>query len=87
MIALKYRISVSRASNRVHHRAHRLTLGDYPLSAADRRSGPTLSRYHAGASAVLGWKPRTELQDRLARTITYFDDLLSGRKTGCTKPA
>jgi nucleoside-diphosphate-sugar epimerase len=85
MIALKYRISVSRASNRAHHRAHRLTLGDYPLSAADRRSGPTLSRYHAGAA--LGWKPRTELQDRLARTIAYFDDLLSGRKTGRTKPA
>lgn len=87
MIALKYRISVSRASNRAHHRAHRLTLGDYPLSAADRRSGPTLSRYHAGAGAVLGWKPRIELQDGLARTIAYFDDLRSGRKTGRTKPA
>jgi hypothetical protein len=31
---------------------------------------------------VLGWQPRTALQDGLARTIAYFDDLLSGRKPG-----
>ena len=36
----------------------------------------------AQAQAVLGWQPRTELQDGLARTIAYFDDLLSGRKRG-----
>jgi UDP-glucuronate decarboxylase len=31
------------------------------------------------AEAVLGWQPRTSLQDGLARTIAYFDDLLAGR--------
>jgi UDP-glucuronate decarboxylase len=36
----------------------------------------------AQAQALLGWQPRTELQDGLARTIGYFDDLLSGRKPG-----
>jgi UDP-glucuronate decarboxylase len=38
------------------------------------------------AQAVLGWKPRTELKDGLARTIAYFDDLLSGRKAAATPP-
>jgi UDP-glucuronate decarboxylase len=33
----------------------------------------------AQAQAVLGWTPRTDLEDGLARTIAYFDDLLSGR--------
>jgi len=31
------------------------------------------------AQAVLGWQPRTELKDGLARTIAYFDQLLSAR--------
>jgi UDP-glucuronate decarboxylase len=36
----------------------------------------------AQARLVLGWQPHTELRDGLARTIAYFDDLLSGRKSG-----
>jgi UDP-glucuronate decarboxylase len=36
----------------------------------------------AQAEAVLGWRPRTLLRDGLARTIAYFDDLLSGRVPG-----
>jgi UDP-glucuronate decarboxylase len=36
----------------------------------------------AQAEAVLGWRPRTELRDGLARTIAYFDELLSGRASG-----
>jgi UDP-glucuronate decarboxylase len=39
------------------------------------------------AEAVLGWKPRTSLQDGLARTIEYFDDLLSGRVAARTRRA
>jgi UDP-glucuronate decarboxylase len=31
------------------------------------------------AQAVLDWQPHTELKDGLARTIAYFDRLLSGR--------
>jgi UDP-glucuronate decarboxylase len=31
----------------------------------------------AQATAVLGWQPKTELKDGLARTITYFDELLT----------
>jgi len=31
------------------------------------------------AQAVLGWQPRTGLADGLARTIAYFDQLLSSR--------
>jgi UDP-glucuronate decarboxylase len=34
----------------------------------------------AHAQALLGWEPRTDLQDGLARTIAYFDALLSVRK-------
>jgi UDP-glucuronate decarboxylase len=34
----------------------------------------------AQAQAVLGWQPRTELKDGLARTIAYFDKLLSRRR-------
>jgi hypothetical protein len=34
----------------------------------------------SGRRAVLGFQPRTALQDGLARTIVYFDDLLSERK-------
>jgi UDP-glucuronate decarboxylase len=41
----------------------------------------------AQAQAVLGWQPHTELQDGLARTIAYFDDLLSGRKPGLAPSA
>jgi UDP-glucuronate decarboxylase len=39
------------------------------------------------AEAVLGWQPRTELKDGLARTIAYFEDLLSGRKPGDIRAA
>jgi UDP-glucuronate decarboxylase len=38
----------------------------------------------AQAQTVLSWKPQTELKNGLARTIAYFDDLLSGRKTAAT---
>jgi UDP-glucuronate decarboxylase len=39
----------------------------------------------AQAQAVLGWRPHTELQDGLARTIAYFDDLLSGRNSATSE--
>jgi UDP-glucuronate decarboxylase len=32
------------------------------------------------ARAVLGWEPRTALEDGLARTIAYFDRLLAGHR-------
>jgi UDP-glucuronate decarboxylase len=34
----------------------------------------------AQAQSLLRWEPHTELRDGLARTIAYFDDLLSGQK-------
>ena len=39
----------------------------------------------AHAQALLGWEPRTDLQDGLARTIAYFDDLLSGRNSATSE--
>jgi UDP-glucuronate decarboxylase len=39
------------------------------------------------ARSLLGWQPRTELEDGLARTIAYFDDLLSGRKLSAIAPS
>jgi UDP-glucuronate decarboxylase len=39
----------------------------------------------AQVEAVLGWRPHTQLHDGLARTIAYFDDLLSGRAAGRTR--
>jgi UDP-glucuronate decarboxylase len=38
------------------------------------------------ARGLLGWEPRTPLHDGLARTIAYFDDLLSGRETAHPGP-
>jgi len=46
-----------------------------PLPQDDpRQRQPDISR----AEAALGWRPTTPLRDGLARTIAYFDDLLSG---------
>ena len=45
-----------------------------PLPADDpRQRRPDISR----ARAVLGWEPKTQLSDGLAKTIAYFDRLLS----------
>jgi UDP-glucuronate decarboxylase len=41
-----------------------------------RQRRPDISR----AQDLLDWKPRTMLKDGLARTITYFDQLLSDQK-------
>jgi UDP-glucuronate decarboxylase len=41
----------------------------------------------AQAKSVLGWQPRVELRDGLARTIAYFDELLSGCVPGRARPA
>jgi UDP-glucuronate decarboxylase len=41
-----------------------------------RQRRPDISR----AQALLDWKPRTMLKDGLARTIAYFDRLLSDQK-------
>ena len=41
-----------------------------------RQRRPEISR----AQDLLDWKPRTMLKDGLARTITYFDQLLSDQK-------
>jgi UDP-glucuronate decarboxylase len=41
-----------------------------------RQRRPDISR----AQDLLDWKPRTMLKDGLARTITYFDELLSDQK-------
>ena len=40
----------------------------------------------AQAQTVLGWQPHTELKDGLARTISYFDWLLSGRGQPAAAP-
>ena len=40
------------------------------------RRNPDISR----AQDLLDWKPRTMLKDGLARTITYFEQLLSDQK-------
>src|SRR5262249_8708230 len=34
----------------------------------------------AEAKQILGWHPKTDLRDGLARTIDYFDKLLGGRR-------
>ena len=50
-----------------------------PLPADDpRRRKPDIAQ----AEALLGWKPRTGLEEGLERTIRYFDALLGGAATG-----
>ncbi len=46
-----------------------------PLPSDDpKQRKPVLAK----AWDILGWKPKTELRDGLAKTISYFDTLLSG---------
>ena len=40
----------------------------------------------AQAKAELGWQPRTELKEGLARTIAYFDRLLAARGATAAVP-
>jgi UDP-glucuronate decarboxylase len=51
----------------------RIGYGPLPIDDPIQRC-PDISQ----ASAILGWKPRTELRLGLQRTIGYFEELLSG---------
>ena len=45
-----------------------------PLPSDDpRQRRPDISK----AKAVLGWEPKTQLREGLAKTIAYFDNMLS----------
>jgi UDP-glucuronate decarboxylase len=46
-----------------------------PLDDPKRRQ-PDISK----AEELLGWRPRTKLQDGLKQTIDYFEDLLSNKE-------
>jgi UDP-glucuronate decarboxylase len=49
-----------------------------PLPSDDpRQRQPDISK----AKALLGWEPKTQLREGLAKTITYFDNILSERAT------
>jgi UDP-glucuronate decarboxylase len=49
-----------------------------PLPSDDpKQRQPDISR----AKSVLGWEPKTQLREGLAKTITYFDRLLSEAAT------
>jgi UDP-glucuronate decarboxylase len=49
-----------------------------PLPSDDpRQRQPDISK----AKAFLGWEPKTQLREGLAKTITYFDNILSERAT------
>jgi UDP-glucuronate decarboxylase len=51
----------------------RIIYGPLPVDDPIQRC-PDISQ----ASAILDWKPRTELRSGLQRTIGYFEGLLSG---------
>jgi UDP-glucuronate decarboxylase len=62
-------IDLTGSASRIVHR---------PLPENDpKQRRPDISRAHA----LLGWKPRTALNDGLLSTIEYFDTLLSEGKT------
>ena len=49
-----------------------------PLPSDDpRQRQPDISK----AKAVLGWEPKTQLREGLAKTIAYFETMLSEGKT------
>jgi nucleoside-diphosphate-sugar epimerase len=51
----------------------RIIYGPLPIDDPIQRC-PDISQ----ASAILDWKPRTDLRSGLERTIAYFEELLSG---------
>jgi UDP-glucuronate decarboxylase len=51
----------------------RITYGPLPIDDPIQRC-PDISQ----ASALLDWKPRTELRSGLQKTIAYFEGVLSG---------
>ena len=62
----------------------RSRIGYRPLPSDDpRQRKPDISR----AETALEWRPATQLRDGLARTITYFDTLLSSHDAPFAAPS